>query len=84
MTYTPDILNRVQPPVAGRREELLTRLDIIETLSIWKLQLQAQLARKEVIFLFADTDVDFGDLADEVEAFRRVSKILTYLRGPRP
>ena len=66
------------------RSQLNDRLDLIEVLSHWKLELQARLARKEIIFLYADSDVDFGPLADEVRDFVRVSKILTWMRGRRP
>ena len=66
------------------QQELLDRLDVIEVLSHWKLELQAKLARKEIVFLYADSDTDFGPLQDEVRDFVRVSKVLCWLRGRRP
>jgi hypothetical protein len=74
----------VKRPAKPEQQELLDRLDVIEVLSHWKLELQAKLARKEIIFLYADTDTDFGPLAEEVESFRRVSKILTWMRRQSP
>ena len=48
------------------------------------MSLQARLNRKKIVFLYADSDTDFGPLADEVEDFRRVSKILTWMRRQQP
>jgi hypothetical protein len=66
------------------RQELLDSLDVIEVLSHWKLELQAKLARKQIIFLYADSDTDFGPLADEVRDFKRVSAMLRWMRRRRP
>jgi hypothetical protein len=57
------------------------RLDTIERLSAWKLDLQARLWREKQCFLFADTARDFGALADEVSAFRRVAKAYAWKGG---
>lgn len=84
MTEAPDIRERLQVPALERREDLLDRLDVIEVLSHWKLELQARLARKQIVFLFADSDVDFGDLAAEVNDFRRVSAMLAWIRRQQP
>jgi hypothetical protein len=62
------------------RKVLLDRLDVIEQLSHWKLELQVALWRKKVIFLYANSDTDFRSLADEVRDFKRVSALLTYMR----
>jgi hypothetical protein len=41
---------------------------------------QAELARKQVTFLYADSNVEFGELAGEVKDFVRVSKLLRWAR----
>jgi hypothetical protein len=66
------------------RCRLNDNLDVIEVLSHWKLELQAALARKKIIFLYADTDTDFTELAAEARDFVRVSKILTWARRQAP
>jgi hypothetical protein len=66
--------------VRHQRQELLDHLDVIEKLSLWKLELQAKLWRKRQVFLYADSDADFRSLADEVRDFKRVSALLTYMR----
>lgn len=63
-----------------KKRELLDRLDVLEVLSHWKLELQAELARKQVTFLYADSNVEFGELAGEVKDFVRVSKLLRWAR----
>jgi hypothetical protein len=68
----------------AQREEVLDRLGVIETLSHWKLSLQARLAREKLIFLYSDADRDFGEFAREIEDFKRVSKLLTWVRGRHP
>jgi hypothetical protein len=67
-----------------KKAELLDNLDILELLSHWRLELQIRLARKQVVFLFADTDTDFAQLTDEVRDFVRVSKMLKWAQRPRP
>ena len=57
------------------------RLDTIEQLSTWKLDLQARLWREQQAFMFADTERDFGHLAAEVEVFRRVAKAYAWKGG---
>jgi hypothetical protein len=59
-------------------------LDVIEVLSHWRLELQAKLARKKLIFLYCDSDVDFAPLEAEARDFVRVSKILTWARRQQP
>ena len=76
--------NDLLPQYRSARDQLLDRLDVLEELSRWKLSLQARLNRKKIVFLYADSDTDFGPLADEVEDFRRVSKILTWMRRQQP
>jgi hypothetical protein len=71
-------------PTKSAKQTLVDRLDVIEHLSHWKLELQARLWRKKVTFLYADVDVDFGQLSDEVRDFKRVSAVLTYMRRQRP
>jgi hypothetical protein len=71
-------------PRSPEKQELLDRLDVIEVLSHWKLELQAKLARKKLVFMYVDSDTDFGPLADEVRDFVRVSKMLKWLRRSRP
>ena len=79
-----DKLSARAKPNNAKKQELLDRLDVIETLSHWKLELQAKLARKKIVFLYADSDTDFGPIAEEVETFRRVSTILTWMRRQAP
>ena len=59
------------------------RLDTLEALSLWKLDLQARLWREQQAFMFADTDRDFGALADEVHAFKKVSRAIAWKGGAR-
>ena len=68
----------------AKKQELLSRLDALEELSRWRLELQARLYRKQLIFLHADYDTDIGGLADEVETFRRVTKLLKWAQRQRP
>ena len=75
-----DKLSLRAKPKNANKQELNDRLDVLEVLSNWKLELQAKLARKQVVFLFADTDTDFGPLSDEVRDFVRVSKLLRWAR----
>ena len=53
---------------------------MLEVLSHWKLELQAELARKQITFLYADSDVEFEELAGEVKDCVRVSKLLRWAR----
>ena len=75
-----DKLSPRAKPNNVKKQELLDLLDVIETLSHWKLELQARLARKKIIFLLADTNTDLAPLAAEGHDFVRVSKILTWMR----
>ena len=73
-----------KPKSQNTQQELLDRLDILEVLSHWKLELQAKLARKQVVFLYADSSTDFGPLENEVRDFKRVSAMLCWLRRRQP
>ena len=75
-----DKLSPRAKPNNAKKQELRSRLDVLEVLSHWKLELQAKLARKQVVFLFADSSTDFGPLSDEVRDFVRVSKPLRWAR----
>jgi hypothetical protein len=79
-----DKLSPRAKPKNADKQELLDRLDVLEVLSKWRIELQAKLARKEIIFLYANTDTDFGPLADEVRDFVRVSKMLRWARRQAP
>jgi hypothetical protein len=57
------------------------RLDTLEQLGRWAIDLRARLWRQQQIFLYADVDADFGSLADEVAQFRRVSKAVAWPKG---
>lgn len=46
-------------------------LDALETIADWKDDLCARLRRTELIFMFADADVDFAPLAAEVAEFKK-------------
>jgi hypothetical protein len=74
---------RAKPKTAGK-QELLDRLDVLEVLSRWKLQLQSRLAREKLIFLYSDSNRDFGELAREVEDFKRVCQLLSWARRQAP
>jgi hypothetical protein len=56
----------------------LRRLDELELMSFWESDLAVKLWRTEQVFLYADANVDFGALADEVAAFQRACRILTW------
>jgi hypothetical protein len=84
------VLGSAHDPSSGRivdaqeKKEIVDRLDVLEVLSYWKLELQARLARKELIFLFHDVDADFSELDDDARAFIRVSKLLRWARRYQP
>lgn len=65
----------------AQRAQVLERLDALEVMATWKLDLQARLARKKLIFLYCDSDTPFDELTGEVQDFVRCSKVLRYLRG---
>jgi hypothetical protein len=65
-------------PLTKAQADLLDRLEIVEQLSRWKLDLQARLWRTQQTFMLVDVDHDFGPLADEVEAFKRVCRVLAW------
>ena len=79
-----DRLSARAKPKNAIKQELLDRLDVLEVLSDWRVELQIKLARANVVFLFSDADHDFGPLAQEVRDFTRVSKLLRLVRGRRP
>jgi hypothetical protein len=79
-----DKLSLRAKPKNADKQELLDRLDVLETLSRWKLSLQSRLAREKLIFLYSDADRDFGELAREVEDFKRVSALLAWVRRQQP
>jgi hypothetical protein len=66
--------------VRHQTQELLDRLDVIEQLSIWKLELQRELWRKHQTLMLVDSDTDFGALADEVRDFKRIATLLIFMR----
>jgi hypothetical protein len=50
-------------------------------LAAWRDDLRARIARAQLIYELHDTEFDFGELADEVAAFRRVCACLAWRDG---
>jgi hypothetical protein len=46
--------------------------DTLTVMADCKADLASRIARRRLIFELADTDVDFGDLAEEVQTFTRI------------
>jgi hypothetical protein len=69
----------VPSKLSAKRQDVLERLDILEALSFWKLDLQRRLWRTQQTFLLFDADINFGPLANEVRAFLHISKTLLWL-----
>jgi hypothetical protein len=85
-----EALNKKIRPPSNSNAELLSqlqssrdRLDELEQLSLWKLDLQVRLWRTQQRFLFADSNVDFGPLQAEVEDFRRIARVHAWRGGVR-
>jgi hypothetical protein len=54
------------------------RLDQIERLSRWAIDLRARVWREQQVFMLVGVDHDFGPLAVEVEQFKRVKKAIAW------
>ena len=72
--------NTLRDKYRQARGELNDKLDVLELLSHWRLELQSRLARKTLIFLYADFDTETDTVEGEVRDFVRVSKVLTWMR----
>jgi hypothetical protein len=65
---------RVRPANNNKQAVLLDRLDVLEQLSRWKLELQVKVYRQTVLL----------PLADDVRDLERVSLLLNWVRRQRP
>jgi uncharacterized protein YecE (DUF72 family) len=80
----------MSPTMAGASDlliqyrALLDRLAVAEALSFWKQDLQAWIWRTQDTFMYINTDVEFGALKQEVEAFKRACQAFLKIATARP
>jgi hypothetical protein len=56
------------------------RLDTLEQLGRWLVDLRAELWRERHIFMLVDAEHDFGPFAEKLKAYKRVRKAFDELR----
>jgi hypothetical protein len=71
LELTPSTKTPVAPP----------DIEVLEIIAAWKEDLQARIRRDELRFELLDAELDFSDLQEEVEEFKRICGALMW-RAP--